>query len=74
MEGAKTLTQLHISNANITAAGIASLQKALPNCQIEWDGAAPVGTLAPPAAKTPRVAEWTIKLGGSVFVKGRADV
>ena len=32
-----TLHQLHVSRTKVTPASIAALQKALPNCKIEWD-------------------------------------
>ena len=33
------LKQLSLRRTKVTAAGFATLQKALPNCKIEWDGA-----------------------------------
>ena len=47
----ETLTHLHeldLSGAKVTADGMASLKKALPNCRIIWDGPA-----TPPAPGTP---------------------
>ncbi len=38
LEGCKSLGTLHIKHTQVTAAGVAALQKALPNCKIEWDG------------------------------------
>ena len=35
--GMTTLVMLKVPRTNVTAAGVAALQKALPNCQIEWD-------------------------------------
>jgi Leucine-rich repeat (LRR) protein len=32
-----TLTELKVQGTKVTAAQVAALQKALPNCQIEWD-------------------------------------
>lgn len=34
----KKLQHLDLRGTKVTAAGIAELQKALPKCQIEWDG------------------------------------
>ncbi len=46
-----TLQGLHVLSTNVTAAGVADLQKALPNCKIEWDRnvttSAPMPTVAP---------------------------
>ena len=36
----KQLTSLNVKSTKVTAASVAALQKALPNCKIEWDGAA----------------------------------
>jgi hypothetical protein len=33
-----TLTELHLKDTRVTAAGVAALQLALPNCKVEWDG------------------------------------
>ena len=33
----KNLTTLNVSQTKVTPAGVAALQKALPNCKIEWD-------------------------------------
>lgn len=35
----KKLTTFHVGGVKITATGVAKLQKALPDCKIEWDGA-----------------------------------
>ena len=37
LELTKTLTGLNVKQTKVTAAGVAALQKALPNCKIEWD-------------------------------------
>ncbi len=37
LEGCKSLTSLSINATKVTPAGVAALQKALPNCKIEWD-------------------------------------
>ncbi len=34
----KSLITLEIKSTKVTAAGVAALRKALPNCKIEWDG------------------------------------
>ncbi len=34
----RTLEKLNLHQTNVTAAGVAALQKALPNCKIEWVG------------------------------------
>ncbi|HEX3869882.1 MAG TPA: hypothetical protein VHV77_05580 [Pirellulales bacterium] len=38
LEPLTALTTLMLNSTEVTAAGIAKLQKALPNCKIEWDG------------------------------------
>jgi Leucine-rich repeat (LRR) protein len=40
LEGCKTLKALNVKSTKVTAATVAALRKALPNCKIEWDGAA----------------------------------
>jgi hypothetical protein len=35
----KTLRLLKLGSTYVTAAGVAELQKALPECKIVWDGA-----------------------------------
>ncbi|MBS0211489.1 MAG: protein kinase [Planctomycetes bacterium] len=40
LEQCKNLTYVNAKELRITAAQVASLQKALPNCKIDWDGAA----------------------------------
>ena len=45
-KGCDTLRTLQLQGTKVTAAGVAALQKALPDCKIEWDGstsASPVG-------------------------------
>jgi hypothetical protein len=34
----RALKALHARGTRITAAKVAALQKALPNCKVEWDG------------------------------------
>ncbi|MBS0208815.1 MAG: protein kinase [Planctomycetes bacterium] len=40
LEQCQSLAIVQAKTTKISAAGVASLQKALPNCKIEWDGAA----------------------------------
>ena len=48
----------------VTAAGVAELQAALPNCKIDW-----TPTLPPPTGNPDRdAAEWVLALGGEVGV------
>ncbi len=46
------LTNLSVQQTAVTAAGVAALQKALPNCRIVWDEPAKPAD-APPPAKAP---------------------
>ena len=46
LEGCKDLQLLKASKTKVTPAQVAALQKVLPNCKIEWDGA--TKTLLPP--------------------------
>ncbi|MBS0207575.1 MAG: SUMF1/EgtB/PvdO family nonheme iron enzyme [Planctomycetes bacterium] len=52
--GLKTLSVVRLNKTKVTAAGVAALQRALPNCKIEWDGATATASL--PATATPAVA------------------
>ncbi len=45
--GCKSLRALDVLNAKVTAAAVAALQKALPNCKIEWDDPAKPKTTEP---------------------------
>ncbi len=47
-----TLRDLRVTKTKVTAAGVAALQKALPNCKIEWDDPAKPKTPEPAAAGT----------------------
>ena len=38
LKGLTKLGELNLTGTKVTATGVASLQKALPNCKIEWDG------------------------------------
>jgi serine/threonine protein kinase len=45
--GCQTLSYIYLKSTKVTPAGVAALQKALPNCKIEWDDPAskpPAGT------------------------------
>jgi hypothetical protein len=37
LQAIPTLTVLKVRVSKVTSAGVAALQKALPNCKIEWD-------------------------------------
>ncbi len=39
LESCKSLKRLYLARTKVTPASFAALQKALPNCKIEWDGA-----------------------------------
>ena len=39
LENCKSLRSLNLKSTKVTAASVAALQKALPKCKIEWDGA-----------------------------------
>ena len=59
LQGIPTLSKLTANANKVTPASVAALQKALPNCKIEWDD--PAKPKAPePAASDPdrRAAEW----------------
>jgi Leucine-rich repeat (LRR) protein len=46
----KGIESLNIAKTKVTAASVAALQKSLPNCKIEWDGATKPKTPEPAAA------------------------
>jgi serine/threonine protein kinase len=50
LEGCAQLSELLIRNTQVTAAGVAALQKVLPNCKIDWNGA---GKTTPPSSSAP---------------------
>jgi len=50
LEGCKSLRSLDIKQTKVTPASVAALQKALPNCKIEWDDPKAT-TPAPPSSK-----------------------
>jgi Leucine-rich repeat (LRR) protein len=37
LQDCKSLKSLSVNKTKVTPAGVASLQKALPNCKIDWD-------------------------------------
>ena len=39
LEACRHLANLNVTQTKVTPAQVAALQKALPNCKIEWDGA-----------------------------------
>jgi serine/threonine protein kinase/Leucine-rich repeat (LRR) protein len=47
LQDCKSLKTLDVRNSKVTPASVASLQKALPNCKIEWDGGAKLAYLDP---------------------------
>ncbi|HEX3654902.1 MAG TPA: SUMF1/EgtB/PvdO family nonheme iron enzyme [Pirellulales bacterium] len=52
LHGCKSLRNLTVTTTNVTPAQVSALQKALPNCKIEWDDPAEPKTPAPaPAGK-----------------------
>jgi hypothetical protein len=50
LEDCKNLRELKVTKTKVTAASVAALQKALPNCKIEWDGPAKPTTHEPAAS------------------------
>ncbi len=52
LEGCTSLTSLSVIATKVTPAGVAALQKALPNCKIEWDDPAKPKTPEPAASGT----------------------
>ena len=52
LEDCKNLRELKVIKTKVTAAAVAALQKALPNCKIEWDDPAKPKTPEPAASGT----------------------
>jgi formylglycine-generating enzyme required for sulfatase activity/serine/threonine protein kinase len=52
LEDCRSLTHLQCTGTKVTPAGVAALQKALPNCKIEWDDPAKPKTPQPAASGT----------------------
>jgi Leucine-rich repeat (LRR) protein len=50
LENCKSLTFLNVKSSKVTPASVAALQKALPNCKIEWDDPARPKTPEPAAS------------------------
>jgi len=52
LEECKNLVRLTVTDTKVTPATVAALQKALPNCKIDWDDPAKVKTPQPAASGT----------------------
>ncbi len=52
LQDCKSLSSLSVKNTKVTAAGVAAVQKALPNCKIEWDDPAKPTTPEPATPST----------------------
>ena len=50
LQDCKSLKDLEIKSTKVTPAAVAALQKALPNCKIEWDDPAKTNTTTKPVA------------------------
>jgi Leucine-rich repeat (LRR) protein len=70
LESSKSLVTLNVISTKVTAAGVAALQKALPNCKIDWDDPAKTATPQPASNPDPdrKAAEWVLAMGGRVVV------
>jgi serine/threonine protein kinase/Leucine-rich repeat (LRR) protein len=63
----KNLKSLNLTETKVTAAGVAALQKALPNCKIEWPSLGQFyGQSASQADPARKAAEWVPSKGGTV--------
>ena len=51
LEESKSLRFIYVGKTKVTPTGIAALQKALPNCKIDWDDPARPATPKPPVVK-----------------------
>ena len=60
----KSLRELSLEQTQITAAGYARLQEALPECDITWTPAADPWT--PDYTRDRAAAEWVLGVGGTV--------
>ena len=47
LQNCTSLRSIYLHNTKVTPAGVAALQNALPNCKIDWDGAAKLAYLDP---------------------------
>jgi Leucine-rich repeat (LRR) protein len=52
LQNCKSLKELQVSGTRVTPTSVAALQKALPNCKIEWDDPAKPKTPEPAASGT----------------------
>jgi serine/threonine protein kinase/Leucine-rich repeat (LRR) protein len=67
----KSLEKLHFADLKVSTASVAALQKALPKCKIEWDGAAAVASAKPTTSggdPDRRAAEWVLAMTGYVMI------
>ena len=69
----KSLQKTFLFGTKVTATGVASLQAALPDCDIRWDKApaptVPKPAVVPSADSERRAAEWILGLGGEITVR-----
>ena len=69
LQECKRLNRVDVKNTKVTPASVAALQKALPNCKIEWDGAArPEPSAVAQGDPDRRAAEWILSVGGVMDV------
>lgn len=59
LHAVKKLSSLYLTRTKVTAAGVAALRTALPECKVVWDGE---------TAHNRAAAEWVLKHGGTVQV------
>jgi eukaryotic-like serine/threonine-protein kinase len=64
----RKLTQLFLHNTKVTVAGVDRLHRALPECEIEWNG----GVIERSSDPNRSAAQWVLSLGGTVRVNGGA--
>jgi Leucine Rich repeat len=69
MQKIKGLKLVRLQATKITAKGVADLQRALPDCKVEWDGAP-----SAPAAVDPdrKAAQWVLSIGGHVWARTKS--
>jgi hypothetical protein len=72
LEECRSLKDLLIRETKITAAQVATLQKALPNCKIEWDDPTKGADVRTWTQRT--IAEWVIENGGRVWIGSQRDI
>ncbi len=68
LKGCTDLTSLDVRQTKFTAKGVAVLAKALPGCEIRWDGGVIESTLITDADR--KLAEHVLSVGGVVRVNG----